>query len=529
MRAAGPLFAIVAGTFVGFGWVADRGLDGQMRRAHQDGREAAEESARLTAASVRATVLAVEQQVLARDPVAGAAVERLAIEPGRTVPSSGTVPYARRSRSELARLLRSTESSPSGLPEAVMARLALGEAASASVPGEPPPPDVPTLLLSGELPVRPDDLPFLAAALGVADDPRVASLQARLRAAPPAAALPHAPETGRVVRDGRLVGTTVHERHRVRYELDVAWLLAKARVAEGAGASMARAAGADAALAVVADVEGLSILVPVRVPEAFRLRALRTGLWLAVAASIGCLLVVRRALTAEAKATAREKSFLASVTHELRTPLAAIRLLGERLAQGRGNPQEYGALVAEETERLESLVERVLAATRASERPSFAPVEPEALLRSAVDLIRPRAERRDVTLTCRAAEPLPAATWDGEAVRRAVLNLLDNAIKHGREGGTVEAGARAEGEDICLSVADDGPGIGPRDRKDLFGRFVRGRTDASGTGLGLHFAEQVAHAHGGRVDLVSEEGRGCVFTLRLPANPALHPGGRSVS
>jgi signal transduction histidine kinase len=201
-----------------------------------------------------------------------------------------------------------------------------------------------------------------------------------------------------------------------------------------------------------------------------------------------------------------------------------MRLFGERLAQGRGDPHEYGALVAAESERLEALVERVLAATRASERPRFAPVAPEELMRSAVTLVGPRAERRDVTLTCRATTPLPTVTWDAEAVRRAVLNLLDNAIKHGRHGGRVEAGAFADGEAVCLSVSDDGPGIGRRERRDLFGRFVRGRTEAPGTGLGLHFAEQVAHAHGGRVDLVSEEGRGCVFTLRLPARPpAAHP------
>jgi signal transduction histidine kinase len=72
---------------------------------------------------------------------------------------------------------------------------------------------------------------------------------------------------------------------------------------------------------------------------------------------------------------------------------------------------------------------------------------------------------------------------------------------------------------VCLSVSDDGPGIGRREQRDVFGRFVRGVTDAPGTGLGLHFVEQVAHAHGGRVDLVSEEGHGCVFTLRLPVTP----------
>jgi signal transduction histidine kinase len=200
-----------------------------------------------------------------------------------------------------------------------------------------------------------------------------------------------------------------------------------------------------------------------------------------------------------------------------------MRLFGERLAQGRGEPREYGVLVAEESQRLEALVERVLAATRASERPQFAPVEPEELLRAAVTLVGPRAERREVTLTCRAIAPLPAVTWDAEAVHRAVLNLLDNAIKHGRHGGRVEAAAYPDGEAVCLSVSDDGPGIGRRERKDLFRRFVRGKTEAPGTGLGLHFAEQVAHAHGGRVDLASDEGRGCVFTLRLPARPPAAP------
>jgi two-component system phosphate regulon sensor histidine kinase PhoR len=250
---------------------------------------------------------------------------------------------------------------------------------------------------------------------------------------------------------------------------------------------------------------------------------LRAGLWIAIVASTATLVVMRRSLAAAARATAREKSFLTSVTHELRTPLAAIRLLGERLAEGRGDPREYGGLVAEESRRLEGLVERVLSATRAAERPSLAPVEPEQVLRSAVALVLPRAERRGVTLTCAAEAPLPTASWDGEAVRHALLNLLDNAIKHGREGGRVEARARAEGDLVCLSVSDDGPGIGRRERGGLFQRFARGLSEAPGTGLGLHFVEQVAQAHGGRVELRTEMGRGCVFTLRLPALPASPP------
>jgi two-component system phosphate regulon sensor histidine kinase PhoR len=264
--------------------------------------------------------------------------------------------------------------------------------------------------------------------------------------------------------------------------------------------------------------------VSVDAPEALRLRLLRLALWAAVGASILCLLGVRRALSAEARATAREKAFLASVTHELRTPLTAIRLFGETLADGRGEPREYGALVAEESQRLEALVEQVLAATRVEAAPSFARVQPLELVRSAVALITPRAERRAVTIEVRAAE-LPGAFWDGEAVRRAVLNLLDNAIKHGRAAGRVEVRAEAQGDVVSVSVCDDGPGIARRERKGLFRRFGRGESEAAGTGLGLHLVQEVAHAHGGRVDLATEEGRGSTFTLKLPCRPPTAAGG----
>ncbi|PYQ53066.1 MAG: hypothetical protein DMF78_09940 [Acidobacteria bacterium] len=475
-------FALVSCTFVAFGWVADRALEGQMRRAREDARRTAAETARLTAASVSAALAALEARVLSAAAPSGVSAERLPIPPAPSAPQPGARPYGARPRAELARLLHSTRSGPSGVPEAVLARLALGDAATVSVAGEAAPPDVAARLLAGALPVHPDDLPFLARALGVGSDPRVARMVERLRAAPEPAALPRAPTFRRVRRGEVVEGWTLDGAERVRYEVPVAALLDSARVPRDTGAD--GATPADVVSADVPEVAGLSLRLPARAVDVPRLRALRAALWTAVAASIACLLVLRRALNAEARATAREKRFLASVTHELRTPLAAMRLFGERLAQGRGDAREYGALVA-----------------------------------SAVTLVAPRAERREVILTCRARPPLPTVTWDAEAVRRALLNLLDNAIKHGRQGGRVEAGAFADGEAVCLSVADDGPGIGRRERKDLFGRFARGRTDAPGTGLGLHFAEQVAHAHGGRVDLVSEEGRGCVFTLRLPARP----------
>jgi anti-sigma regulatory factor (Ser/Thr protein kinase) len=521
-RPAAFLFALVSCTFVAFGWVADRALDGQVRRAREEAQRAAAETARLAALAVRAALAPLEQRVLSQAREPAVVSERLPVPPSASAPGPGGQPYDLRPRPELARLLHSTSGSPSGLPEAALARLALGDAATVSLAGEPAPPDVAARLLSGALPVHPDDLPFLARALGVGSDPRVALLAERLRVAPEAGRLPRAPAFHRVHHRGVVEGWTLDGQRRVRYEVPVTTLLEKAHVPREATLAIDAPSSAGAS-ADVPEVESLSVRMPAPPGDVLRLRALRIALWIAVGASMACLLAMRRALAAEARATAREKRFLASVTHELRTPLAAMRLFGERLAQGRGDPHEYGVLVAEESQRLEALVERVLAATRASERPQFAPVEPGELLRAAVTLVGPRAERRDVTLTCRAAAPLPTVTWDAEAVRRAVLNLLDNAIKHGRHGGRVEAAAFPDGEAVCLSVSDDGPGIGRRERKDIFRRFVRGKTEAPGTGLGLHFAEQVALAHGGRVDLASEEGRGCVFTLRLPARPPAAP------
>ena len=92
-------------------------------------------------------------------------------------------------------------------------------------------------------------------------------------------------------------------------------------------------------------------------------------------------------------------------------------------------------------------------------------------------------------------------------------------MTHGREGGRVEVSAASDGDSVRLSVEDDGPGIGRTDRRRIFGRFERGRTEAPGTGLGLYLVEEVARAHGGRVDLVTAEGRGSTFTLVLPSWP----------
>ena len=246
----------------------------------------------------------------------------------------------------------------------------------------------------------------------------------------------------------------------IHYELPVDRLVGEA----GLGAQATVAAGSrgrDSGLTrnvTVPGVDGLVLAVTPEVPGALRLAMLRVVLLVCLVAGGLGLVAARRALAKEARAMARERAFVTTVTHELRTPLAAIRLFGETLAEGRGDPREYGALVAQESERLSDLVERVLAATRVDEAPRFGPVSPRDLAASVVDLIGTRAERRHVRIECHADDDVPEAQWDADAVGRALLNLIDNAVKHGKEGGQVEVRVFRAGGQVKLSVADDGPG-----------------------------------------------------------------------
>jgi signal transduction histidine kinase len=515
-------------TLLVFGVLADRALVGQARVAHDAAAAKADETARITALSVRAALAQAEQSVAAGHPPRGVTSERLALPPPATFPLVPFTPYAKRPRDELSRLLSSDTLTPNGLPEAVVARLVLGDAA---VSGTGQPAKVEERLLSGQIPVLPDDLPELARRLGVERDPRVRTLQDRLRRLPSSADIPALPAFRR-----RLASVTAVEgwsragSSALHYEIPVVVLLQEVgkvgRVALASPADREAVAQGNrprvqgmTRVVAVPDVEGLVLAVTPEVPGAVRLAALRAVLLICVVAGAAGLVAARRALAKEARAMARERAFLATVTHELRTPLAAMRLFGETLAEGRGDPREYGALVAQESERLSDLVERVLAATRVDEAPRFGPVSPGDLACSAVGFIAARAERRRVRVECHAEDDLPETRWDADAVRRALLNLIDNAVKHGREGGHVDVRVSTANDHVSLAVIDDGPGIGPAHRDGIFRRFARGPTDAPGTGLGLYLVEQVARAHGGRVDLVTREAHGSIFTLVLPVIP----------
>jgi signal transduction histidine kinase len=488
---------------IGIGLVADRTLARQARTDRERAGTQAIEDARLATLSVRAILAQLEANLREGGTDAEVASWRIAIPPVLHFDEASPGAYSRRTPQTLLELASSRGVTPTGLPEAVVAALALDDQRILQ--------QVRERFLSGRLPVRADDVDGLARRLGVSSDPRVKELLNRLRQVPPAEELPEFPKADRRLHDGLLLGIFRDGADVLSYTLAIDELLRRAAVPP--------ATSSDPAGVAVPGVNGLGLVVRPDTKDLLVGHGLRALLWLAVISTVTGLVATLRGVDRARRALDRERTFLASVGHELRTPLASVRLLGETLAEGRGEAIEYGRLLAEESERLERMVEQVLAATRVAARPSFAVVDPSQLLTSAAELVRLKADRHRVRLEPEIPEALGEARWDEGAVRRAVVNLLDNAVVHGGAGGTVRLQAILECDDVRVSVTDDGPGIARGLRRRVFERFGRGETSAPGTGLGLWLVEQTATAHGGRVDLEDRPGRGAVFHLRLPLTP----------
>jgi signal transduction histidine kinase len=224
--------------------------------------------------------------------------------------------------------------------------------------------------------------------------------------------------------------------------------------------------------------------------------------------------------------------FVSAVSHEFRTPLAVICSAGENLADGIVDaPQQvakYGALVRNEGRRLTEMVEQVLefAGARSGRRPyQLRPVEIESVIEDALTSYQPLIKEKGYVIEKKIAPGLPLVEADAAALRRSVQNLLSNAMKY--DGGNHWIGIRAQsgtgvrGEEVQITVEDQGVGIAPDEVARVFEPFYRGRevveAQIHGNGLGLSLVKQVIEAHHGRASVVSVQGQGSAFTLHLPA------------
>lgn len=220
----------------------------------------------------------------------------------------------------------------------------------------------------------------------------------------------------------------------------------------------------------------------------------------------------------------RERQFTADASHELRTPLAAMQaILAVTRARPR-RPDEYEQALADigdEAERMRALVEGLLQLAREDTQNQSArePLNLSDLLTDVTDALRPLALEKGLTLTSIAETDL-SIEGDRDALIRLFTNLLDNAIKY-TEHGQIAFQAKSEANGVRILISDTGMGIAPKHLPYLFDRFYR--ADAArathGTGLGLAIASDIVRAHGGTIEVSSQEGSGTQIIVQLPAAP----------
>jgi two-component system phosphate regulon sensor histidine kinase PhoR len=240
------------------------------------------------------------------------------------------------------------------------------------------------------------------------------------------------------------------------------------------------------------------------------------------------VLVVCHDVSDVKRTEAIRRDFVANVSHELRTPLAAVKSVVETLAEGALDDetvaQEFLRRADQEVDRLVLLVEELLELSRieSGEQPLLREETDVAnLLTEVTQRMRSQSERTHVGLSLELAPDLGTADIDGSRIERAVLNLVQNALKFTPPGGNVTVAARREDGDLVIEVTDTGIGIESRDLPRIFERFYKvDQSRASvGSGLGLALVKHAVEAHGGHVTVQSTPGHGSTFSLLIPAEP----------
>jgi len=238
---------------------------------------------------------------------------------------------------------------------------------------------------------------------------------------------------------------------------------------------------------------------------------------------VALLLQSRRSLEAQLE---QQERWVSDVAHELKTPLTALLLVGESLASQ--VEDRHGLLVQRlqrELQRLQELVSDLLELSRLEnllprEESRYAQVELRELVEAAWASLRPLAEQRQIYLALAGPSPCPAR-GDGPRLHRALLNLLDNALRYSPDGSAIEVGLRSSGNWWLIDVRDHGVGLSDEDRSHMFERFYRGdpsrvRSQRAGSGLGLAIVQQIAVTHGGRIQGRNHPQGGTVMELVLP-------------
>jgi signal transduction histidine kinase len=251
---------------------------------------------------------------------------------------------------------------------------------------------------------------------------------------------------------------------------------------------------------------------------------------LLVAVIAAGLVATYRLVRRESEIARLKADFVANVSHDLKTPLSLIRMFSETLEMDRvpdpARRREYYAVLTRESERLSRLIDNVLDFSRIEsgrQRYEMAPGPIEPLVHEVVESFRRPLQQQGFTLDVSIAPDLPDVAIDEEAIKQALANLLDNAMKYSAERRHIAVTARRDGDGVAVEVADEGIGIPVAERGRIFEKFYRvGRSETQGrrgSGVGLALVKHIVEAHGGRVTVDDRPGGGSRFTLRLPPLP----------
>lgn len=252
-----------------------------------------------------------------------------------------------------------------------------------------------------------------------------------------------------------------------------------------------------------------------------RRMVLAEGIFFSLLLALG-LYLLNRSVNREVSLARQRRNFMLSITHELKSPIAAVRLALETLCKRELNKAQQQHLcenALRDNARLQSLVDDLLLAARleANWSPMPEPVDLKAVAEESIRAIRQRFPHANVELN--APESLPIVSLDKTGIVSVIQNLLENAVKYSPEGNPVRLGFEQQERKLRITVADQGYGIPDAEKQAVFEKFYRiGNEEtrqATGTGLGLYIVRQVVQAHGGRIFLRDNKPDGTVFVLEL--------------
>ncbi|HHH42338.1 MAG TPA: GAF domain-containing sensor histidine kinase [Chloroflexi bacterium] len=241
--------------------------------------------------------------------------------------------------------------------------------------------------------------------------------------------------------------------------------------------------------------------------------------------SILTTLAAQAAVAIENARLFQQSDLISEMVHEMRTPLTAIvayadLLLSDRITEAQ--KAQFVETIRQEAQRLTRMTNEFLDLARlASGRAHLArsPVSLPSLIQTAVNVVRPQAEEKQVRISLHLPEELPTLIGDPQRLHQVMLNLLSNAIKYNKPEGSVTVTVTLEEKQVRISVSDTGRGIPEEHLPRLFERFFRvadAEGYAQGTGLGLSITKEIIEAHGGKISVESQVGVGSTFSFTLP-------------